>query len=78
MLKLMTGLALAGLVSGCVDPKAFESDPVKVKTNKGVVTCQLYTKDEVLWDRAVDFPKSMTVLAADKVCVAEGHKQRGF
>lgn len=78
MFRLMMGLSLAVLVSGCVDPKDFETDPVKVKTKKGVVTCQLYTKDEVLWDRAIDFPRSMKVPAADKVCKAEGHRQRGY
>ncbi len=65
------------LVSGCsLDPKKYETTPVKVNTSKGVVTCQLYTKKRVLWDRAIDRPNNMGVEEADAVCRAEGERQK--
>ncbi len=61
---------------GCVDPKYYETAPVKVTTELGVVTCQLYTKQSVTWDRAIDYPREMSVEAADAVCRAEGRRQK--
>lgn len=65
-------------VAGCVaSPVEFETTPVKVETTNGVVTCQLYTKDLVVWDRAIDRPASMSVQEADSVCRAEGERRKG-
>lgn len=68
--------AMIGL-SGCsIDPQSYETTPVKLNTAKGVVTCQLYTKERVLWDRAIDRPESMSVREADNICRAEGERQK--
>lgn len=72
-MKVMISALLASLVlAGCVDPRSYESTPVKVKTPQGVVTCQLYTKERVLWDRAIDMPRGMSVAAGDQICLNEG------
>ena len=69
------GLVSAIFLSGCsIDPQSYETTPVKLKTAKGVVTCQLYTKERVLWDRAIDRPDNMTVREADNICRAEGER----
>lgn len=66
-------LAMAGCVAS---PKDYETTPVKVETDQGTVTCQLYTDDLVVWDRAIDRPASMSVKAADSVCLAEGERRK--
>ena len=72
--KVIFAVALAStLLAGCsVDPQSFETAPVSVQTPKGVVVCQLYTRERVLWDRAIDRPDTMTVREADNICRAEG------
>ncbi|WP_317056752.1 hypothetical protein [Roseovarius rhodophyticola] len=71
------GSISAIVLAGCsVDPRNFETTPVQVKTAKGIVTCQLYTKERVLWDRAIDRPDNMSVREADDVCRAEGIRQQ--
>ena len=63
----------AFILTACVsDPSAYETTPVQVKTTKGVVTCQLYTKERVIWDRAIGRPKTMSVKEADDICLREG------
>jgi uncharacterized lipoprotein YbaY len=74
-MKLMIGLFAALLAAGCVDPKAYESAPVTVQSSKGPVVCQLYTEDQVLWDRAIDMPKGLSVKEADNLCIAEGQRR---
>lgn len=59
------------------EPTGVETTPVQVATEKGVVTCQLYTRDQVLWDRSINRPTSMDVREADAVCIAEGNRQAG-
>lgn len=82
MMKRQTCLAamllpLAFGLSGCGDPASYETAPVEVTTARGIVTCQLYTHDRVLWDRAIDRPETMTVKDADDICVAEGYRVAG-
>ena len=72
-----TMLPLAFALSGCMSPADYETAPVEVTTSRGVVTCQLYTHDRVLWDRAIDRPETMTVKDADDICVAEGYRVAG-
>lgn len=63
-------------LAGCdFSPEAYESEPVTVQTRMGVVTCQLYTRDLVVWDRAIDRPDNMTVSTADAICVNEGQRR---
>ncbi len=69
----MLGVVSSFAVAGCVQsPAAYETTPVKLKTPKGVVTCQLYSKEQVIWDRSIDRPNSMSVKEADDICLAEG------
>ncbi|AML50932.1 hypothetical protein [Falsihalocynthiibacter arcticus] len=68
----ITSLAL----SACGSPRDFETTPVKVETAAGTVTCQLYTKSLVDWDRAIDRPNSMDATTADNVCRAEGVRRQ--
>ena len=63
------------VLSGCLNPRDFETEPVKLETSKGIVTCQLYRQDQVLWDRAIHRPNSMSVAEADAHCIAEGQRR---
>lgn len=74
--KIIFALPLLGL-SACIDPVDYESEPVQVKTSKGIVTCQLYRQNTVLWDRAIKAPKGMSIKEADEVCVKEGKRRLG-
>ncbi len=67
-------LILTGL-SACISPRDYESEPVEIATPIGVVTCQLYTPDLVVWDRSVDRPDTMDVTTADAICVQEGKRR---
>ena len=67
-------LASTVFLAGCLDPGAFESQPVKVKTPQGTVTCQLYTKERVLWDKATDVPAHMSISRGDEICRNEGYR----
>lgn len=73
---LSAALVLSGVaISGCVpSPTTYETTPVQVETAKGVVTCQLYTRERVVWDRAINRPNSMSVEEGDAVCRAEGER----
>lgn len=62
-------------LAACVSPENYESAPVEIDTPAGVVTCQLYTRDLVIWDRAIDRPDSMSVSTADAICVNEGQRR---
>ena len=68
-----------GALSACIpSPEDLETEPVKVNTPKGVVTCQLYRQDRVTWDRAIDFPATrMSVPEADNYCKQEGIRRLG-
>lgn len=73
--SLLFAAAALSLLAGCAaDPRSFESEPVQVQTKKGIVVCQLYTRERVLWDRAIDRPDSMTVHEADDICRTEGYR----
>ena len=76
-MKAAIGLLAALVVSGCAgDPRSYETTPVQLKSSAGVVTCQLYTREKVLWDRSIDRPANMTVETADNLCRAEGVRQQ--
>ena len=62
-------------LSGCaLNPKFHETTPVQVETKKGIVTCQLYTSETTIWDRAIAVPDDMSILEGDAICKAEGAK----
>ncbi len=75
--KLLALSPLAGvLLTGCISsPQAYETEPVDLKTPKGTVTCQLYTDEIVLWDRAIRWPRTITAEQADAVCKEEGRRR---
>lgn len=74
----LTGTLLTTvLLAGCIgSPADYETTPVKVQTDKGVVICQLYTPQTVLWDRSIDRPTSMTIDEADDICRARGKQDQ--
>ncbi|MDF3608449.1 hypothetical protein PE067_21270 [Paracoccus sp. DMF-8] len=78
MIYKISALAAAVMtLSACsIDPSDYETDPVQVESAKGSVTCQLYTKRIVRWDRAIDRPATMSVKEADDICLAEGLRTR--
>lgn len=76
-LKIHRALALTGLLlaSGCTSSGVFESPPVEVTTDRGIVLCQLYAHDTVWWDEAVAAPNGMAISEADRVCRNEGRRR---
>lgn len=75
-LKFIAAAGTIAALTGCVSPEQFETAPVQLRTSKGIVTCQLYTKERVLWDRSIDRPASMSVKEADDICKTEGYRQK--
>jgi uncharacterized lipoprotein YbaY len=67
-------LSATVLLAGCLDKTSFETEPVQVSTPQGVVTCQLYTHEKVLWDEAISSPAGMSIEAADEICFAKGQR----
>ena len=74
-LKLPLLAAFVAALSGCATPESYETVPVVVETPQGPVTCQLYLRSQVVWDRAIDRPDSMGVTQADNYCIAEGQRR---
>ena len=74
LIKLFILGAASIALTACVSRGNYESAPVEVSTEMGLVTCQLYTRDRVLWDRSIGRPEGMTVEVADNVCRAEGQR----
>ena len=75
-LTIITTLIATAALTGCIDPSDYATDPVPVATAQGTVTCQLYTKERVLWDEAIAAPAGMSITTADKVCQAEGQRRK--
>lgn len=69
-------LPIVALAACAPSPEQFETPPVQVQTAKGVVTCQLYTREITAWDRAIDRPATMSVQEGDAVCKAEGERRK--
>ena len=74
-LALVVGGLSIAVLSGCIDQKKYETEPVSVKTPKGTVVCQLYTHKQVLWDEAISVPAGMSIKEGDRVCIAEGKRR---
>ena len=80
-MRVVRTLALVPCVlvlAACLDPRDYESEPVTVPTAQGPVICQLYTRERVIWDRAINRPERMSVEMADSICIAEGKRQAGL
>ncbi|MDQ7262968.1 hypothetical protein NM680_14315 [Paracoccus sp. PS-1] len=76
MIKFIPAAALVFLAACSIDPKDYESEPVTVETAAGPVVCQLYTKNIVRWDRAIQRPSTMSVETADQICLNEGLREK--
>ncbi|SNX71124.1 hypothetical protein SAMN05878503_10877 [Cereibacter ovatus] len=77
MIRFAVAAAALAVVAGCsIDPKTYETEPVTIDTPRGKVVCQLYTKELVTWDRAIDRPARMSIAEADAICRAEGQRQK--
>ena len=74
--SLLASCAAVLALSGCIDPVNYETEPVEVKTPKGVVVCQLYTRERVLWDEAISVPAGMSIEEGDAICLIEGKRQK--
>lgn len=72
-------LALTALIAlaACDVKENYETDPVTVSTKDGAVSCQLYTPNVVLWDRALSRPAAMSDADANRQCRAEGELRLG-
>ncbi|TRW98646.1 hypothetical protein FNJ84_03560 [Paracoccus sp. M683] len=73
---VMTASAVVFVAACSVDPRDYETTPVVVETAAGPVTCQLYTKERVIWDRAIARPNNMDVKTADNICLQEGQREK--
>ena len=73
----LTPFTLVGItvLAGCSIKSGFETTPVDVQTSKGIVTCQLYTGERVLWDEAITMASSMGTEEANDVCRIEGQRR---
>lgn len=75
-LKSMTVASAVLVLAACsLNPRDYETTPVVVQTAAGPVTCQLYTKEQVTWDRSIARPESMDVETADNICRQEGFRE---
>ena len=76
-LSIITALMGTMAIAGCsINPANYATLPVNVSTAQGTVTCQLYTEDIVVWDKAIDAPAGMSISTADKICKQEGHRRK--
>ena len=75
--SLTVGVMSILVLTGCsIDRTAFETSPVYVVRPEGVVTCQLYWTNRVLWDRAIKVPEGMLITTGDSICHTEGLRRR--
>ncbi|WBU54144.1 hypothetical protein [Paracoccus sp. SCSIO 75233] len=73
--RALAAVIAFGTLSACaISPKDFESQPVLVDTAMGPVICQLYTPEQVTWDRSIGRPNAMDVATADTICRNEGKR----
>ncbi|MDO5643182.1 MAG: hypothetical protein Q4G26_12465 [Paracoccus sp. (in: a-proteobacteria)] len=66
--------ALAALSACNITPEQYETHPVFAESPLGPVVCQIYTHEQVTWDRSINRPERMTVATADNLCRQEGYR----
>ncbi len=76
LLRTLQFFFSVALVSGCIAPEHFETQPVEVETPNGTVICQHYLPEEVAWDQAVLAPPGMSIPEADEICRIEGYRRK--
>ena len=69
-------VALLGLGLSACDRSEYLSPEVVLETEKGHVSCQLYTTDRRYWDEATGYPETMTKSEADAYCKAAGRERK--
>lgn len=67
-------IAVAALSACSLNPKDYETTPVIADSAMGPVICQIYTHEQVTWDRSINRPGQMGVETADNLCRAEGQR----
>ncbi|MEO0341797.1 MAG: hypothetical protein AAF198_00025 [Pseudomonadota bacterium] len=72
----ITLLAGAITLTGCVNQEDYETRPVQLQVSSGIITCQLYRLDRVLWDEAISAQTGMSIATADNFCAQEGVRVR--
>ncbi len=70
----LVATAAAALSACAITPKDYETPPVIAQSPQGPVTCQIYTKEQVTWDRSINRPSTMDVETADALCRQEGYR----
>ena len=60
------------IITGCANKKEHETTPIRLSTPEGLVVCQLYSLDLIMWDTSITWPKSISKETADKIRIAEG------
>ncbi|MBA4492276.1 hypothetical protein [Paracoccus sp. S1E-3] len=67
-------VAIATLSACSISPKDYETTPVIADSAMGPVICQIYTHEQVTWDRSIKRPEKMDTETADNLCRAEGKR----
>lgn len=67
-------VAIATLSACSISPKDYETTPVIAQSPLGPVTCQIYTHEQVTWDRSINRPAGLDVVSADNTCRLEGRR----
>ena len=58
-------------ITGCANKKEHETTPIRLNTPEGLVVCQLYSLDLIMWDTSITRPKSISKETTDTICIAE-------
>ena len=73
--RILAAAVLGFGLSAC-DRSEYLSPEVVLETEKGQVSCQLYTTDRLYWDEATAYPETMTKSEADAYCKAAGRERK--
>lgn len=77
MFRFLGTIFVAFGLAACGDSiKSLETPPVVLLTDQGEVTCQLYTKENLLLDRVTNWPPLMDRDIANNYCRAEGRRRK--
>ncbi|HMQ40079.1 MAG TPA: hypothetical protein PKC09_02285 [Paracoccus sp. (in: a-proteobacteria)] len=73
--KMALVVAAVATLSACaITPKDYETTPVIAQSPLGPVICQIYTHEQVTWDRSIRRPEKMDTETADNLCRQEGQR----
>ena len=60
------------IITDCTNKKEHETTPIRLNTPEGLLVCQLYALDFIMWDTSITRLKSMIKETANKICISEG------